>query len=72
MKVGQKVKVECDCGGIKTYTKQVICEINNKGIYLDNGEGNKPSGPFDKKNLDLILLRGMGFGTQKIIPIVKK
>ncbi len=69
LKVGQKVKLECNCGGIKTYSKKVICEINYKGIYLDNGVGNDPSGPFHKKQLDLILLRGMGLGSQTIVSV---
>jgi hypothetical protein len=67
LKVGQTVKIEVNCAGLKTYERKKIYEINERGIYLDNGEGNDPSGPFHIKKLDLISLRGMGLGTQKIV-----
>lgn len=65
-KIGQEIKLACDCAGLVTYSKKKICEINDKGIYIDNGEGNKPSGPFHKTKLDLISLRGIGLGRQYI------
>lgn len=70
--IGQKVKIACNCGGITTYSRGVISEINNKGVFIDNGEGNDPTGPFDYKRGDLISLRGMGLGSQTIEHISKK
>ncbi len=67
LKVGQKVKIAVCCAGLTTYERKKICEINERGIYLDNGVGNDPSGPFHIKKLDLISLRGMGLGTQRIV-----
>lgn len=65
-KKGEQVLVEVYIGGITTTEKKKVIKVDTKGIWLDNGEGNRPSGPFDKKNLDLISLRGLGIGSQTL------
>lgn len=59
----------CQCYGITTYSTKTIGSITKKGIFLDNGEGNDPTGPFDSNKFDLISLRGMGLGSQYLVPL---
>lgn len=66
---GQKVVIEVRAGGILTEEEGVVSEVNKKGVYLDNGEGNDPSGPFDRNTGEHITIREMGMlGSQIIRP----
>ena len=67
---GDRVKIEVSAGGVSTFHVAQVSKINGKGIYLDNGEGNDETGPFDSKKLDLIPLRGLGLGSQRIVNIL--
>jgi hypothetical protein len=68
-KKGQKVVIEVHVGGIVTEEEGVVSEINKKGVYLDNGEGNDPNGPFDKNTGEHITIREVGMlGSQIIRP----
>ena len=48
---GQKVSVivEGPFPGYKSVEDGTVLEVTKEGVWLDNGEGNDPSGPFDKK-----------------------
>jgi hypothetical protein len=59
-KVGQEVVIEVHIGGIVTEEEGVISEVNRKGVYLDNGPGNDPHGPYDKKTGEHITIREVG------------
>ena len=68
-KNGQEVVIEVHIGGIVTEEEGVISEVNKKGVYLDNGPGNDPNGPFDKKTGEHITIREVGMlGSQIIRP----
>ena len=50
-KKGQKVKIIVE-GPLPTYRsieEGIVLEVTNKGVWLDNGVGNDPSGPFNVK-----------------------
>ena len=47
MFVGQKVTRAIRIMGIETEEDATILEIDDRGVWLDNGYGNDPSGPFD-------------------------
>lgn len=36
-------------GGIETREAGVVLRVDKRGVWLDNGRGNDPSGPFDPK-----------------------
>ena len=46
---GQEVTVLLRGAGVTTSEKETILEIVNGEIWMDNGFGNDPSGPFDTK-----------------------
>ena len=46
-KKGEKVNLYVSIGGIVTTEKAKVLKIDKKGVWLDNGVGNDPSGPFD-------------------------
>jgi hypothetical protein len=61
-KKGQTVTLHVNIGGITTYETATISRIDKEGVWLDNGEGNDESGPFDKYTGE----REMWIGSQKI------
>lgn len=44
---GQKVKHCLSGAGFTTDEPGVVLKVTKKGVWLDNGPGNDPSGPFD-------------------------
>jgi hypothetical protein len=46
-KKGQKVTTVLTGGGQITRESGVVLRVNKQGVFLDNGPGNDPSGPFD-------------------------
>lgn len=64
---GQKVVIEVHCAGIVTKEEGVVSEVTKKGVYLDNGEGNDPNGPFDKNTGEHITIRELGMLGRQII-----
>lgn len=52
-KVGDKVITYLDGAGYTTKEKaRKIIAIDERGVWLDNGSGNDPSGPFDPETGD--------------------
>lgn len=49
LKKGDKVWRYLSIAGITTKEEEIVLKVTKKGIYLDNGPGNDPSGPFDIK-----------------------
>jgi hypothetical protein len=49
-KKGQKVIKYLAGGGFTTKEDAVVLEVDKDGVWLDNGNGNDPSGPFDPVN----------------------
>jgi len=67
-KKGMRVIEYLNCAGYTTTTEYTILSATKKGVYLDNGAGNDPTGPFDKvtgAHAD----NNMGFGTKYIKPV---
>lgn len=46
-KKGQKVSKALTGAGFTTRDDGVVLKVDKKGVWLDNGSGNDPSGPFD-------------------------
>ena len=46
-KRGQKVRRILSGAGTISAEVSVVLRVNKKGVWLDNGPGNEPSGPFD-------------------------
>ena len=46
-KEGQEVEVVLTGGGFVTSEFKTVLKVNDKGVFLDNGNGNDPDGPFD-------------------------
>jgi hypothetical protein len=67
-KKGMKVQLEVRVCGISTYQDEKISRVTKKGVYVDNGEGNDESGPFDLKTGRHILIDEVGLGFQRITP----
>ena len=44
---GKRVTVVSNVMGIETEEHCTVSEIDARGVWLDNGPGNDPSGPFD-------------------------
>jgi hypothetical protein len=44
---GQKVDKSLTGAGFTTKEKAKVLKVDKKGVWLDNGSGNDPSGPFD-------------------------
>ena len=44
---GQKVWQAMHGAGVTSYSQQTIGLVRNGKVWLDNGRGNGPSGPFD-------------------------
>jgi len=61
-KKNQKVKLSVRVGGIVTSSNAKVLKVNKEGVWLDNGVGNDPSGPFDPITGE----RPMFIGSQKI------
>ena len=49
-KKGEKVKVGLTGAGFTTYETKKVLNSDEKGVWLDNGRGNDPSGPFDAQS----------------------
>ena len=62
-KKGDEVMIAVNIAGIKTYEDSVVLKVTKKGVFLDNGAGNDPSGPY---NPVTGLLEDSYFGSQKI------
>ena len=46
LKKGMKVTVRLHGAGQVTEHEAVVAKVNKKGVWLDNGQGNDPNGPF--------------------------
>jgi hypothetical protein len=61
---GQAVKLEVHAAGLVTTEDAVVLRVDRKGVWLDNGPGNDPSGLFDAagwRHFDY------GLGSQRIV-----
>lgn len=47
--VGDKVSIKVVGAGFTTYEEGDILSLNDEGVWLDNGPGNDPSGPYNPK-----------------------
>lgn len=64
-KKGDKVIRYLNLAGFTTNEEETVLKVTKKGIWLDNGVGNDPSGPFDLKTGKLLGIDPM-FGTSYI------
>jgi len=48
-KKGQAVIRELHGGGMVSQEEEVVLRVDKDGVWLDNGPGNDPDGPFDSK-----------------------
>lgn len=66
-KKGQSVHVELTGGGFTTRETKRVLSVDDTAVYLSNGPGNDPSGPFDpitgRRSEALV-----GGFTQRIVP----
>ncbi|MEK7625296.1 MAG: hypothetical protein AAB467_03030 [Patescibacteria group bacterium] len=46
---GQKVRQSLSGAGVTTHTDEVVLRVVKGKVWLDNGPGNDPSGPYDAK-----------------------
>jgi len=46
-KAGDKVSIKVAGADLITYEEGDILSLDEKGVWLDNGPGNDPSGPYD-------------------------
>lgn len=44
--IGQMVTVELRVNDVRTTEERVIADIDSDGVWLDNGPGNRMSGPY--------------------------
>lgn len=51
LKKGQVVTVALSGAGVVTREQRTILKVDKHGIWLDNGSGNDPTGPFDLATL---------------------
>lgn len=47
-KKGDRVKIVNNIYGIITEEDGIVLKVNKRGVWLDNGVGNDPTGPFDR------------------------
>ena len=65
-KEGQKVTVLLRGAGVTTSEIETILEIKDGKIWLDNGIGNDPSGPFDAETGKYLEYTMPGFSQQLV------
>ena len=46
-KKGDEVRLALSIMGIVTETREIVLRVDKRGVWLDNGPGNDPSGPYD-------------------------
>lgn len=61
LKKGDVVLVQLHCAGLVTQETRFVFRSTKKGVWLDNGSGNDPSGPFVNRIL------ANDFGKQVIV-----
>jgi len=66
---GQKVKLIASVMGIKTEYVETVLRVDKKGVWLDNGPGNDPSGPYDSLTGQWADNGIIPMSTQKIVPV---
>lgn len=73
-KRGQSVNIVISGGGVVTKEPGLVKSVTKKGVMLDNGEGNTPSGPFDATTgEDISSIAGVVPGwSRKIEPVSTK
>lgn len=64
---GQAVTKSLTGAGFTTTEKAKVLKVDKKGVWLDNGSGNDPSGPFDA-HTGLYLGASMAGWTSRIAP----
>jgi len=64
---GETITLIYDAFGIKTYAEKNILKVDKKGVWLDNGPGNDPDGPFDPATGIWDEYAYLGLGYQKIV-----
>jgi len=47
VQVGDIVFLQVRVMGIETEEERTVLRVDDDGIWLDNGPGNRPSGPYD-------------------------
>ncbi len=47
MKTGDSVVLQVNIAGIVTCERRIVGTVDERGIWLDNGPGNRPSGPYN-------------------------
>lgn len=68
-KAGQKIRLFVDIAGLITEESGVVLNVDEEGVWLDNGKGNDPSGPFDLvTGENLSIPPSLGLGRQYIQP----
>lgn len=63
-KKGQKVKRALTGAGYTTYEDGVILDVDEKGVWLDNGAGNDPAGPFHPETGEYLEYSMPGFSSK--------
>jgi len=51
---GDKVRDTLIVAGIPSARVETVLRVDDQGVWLDNGSGNDPSGPFDSMTGELI------------------
>ena len=46
-KRGDPIDIVIDGAGVRSVASGKVLKVTKAGVWLDNGEGNDPSGPFD-------------------------
>ena len=66
---GQSVKLISNVMGIKTEYAETVLRVDKKGVWLDNGPGNDPSGPYDPLTGQWADNHVIPMSTQRIVPM---
>ena len=67
---GCLVNLEISVCGIKTVEECVVLRVDHDGIWLDNGPGNDPSGPYDPRTGQWTMNNVIPGSTQRIVQTV--
>lgn len=68
-KKGQKVLSKFYLAGVVSEETFTVLKVDKKGVWLDNGLGNRPTGPFDPITGEKL---EMFMGRQVIEPVIEK
>jgi hypothetical protein len=66
---GDKVKLILSIAGIVTEDEGIVLRVDKKGVWLDNGAGNDPDGPYDARTGEWEDNDVIPMSYEKIVPL---